>query len=416
MKKPKLAVLTDFPPHIGGLGKPVIQKLLRLSADFEVHLITLYNHQQELPLPSAITLHRLNLPERATSKDALSIPSLIKKAGIRGIFSSLSNALNYSFPLYYGAFIDAHARRCVKCKIKALKPDALLTFRYVCAELSRSLEHVCPIFMDIGDRISIYHSSIIAHPSTSFARKTISLIESFLFTRYEQSLSCRASAVFYISKRDLAAGKKLSSQHCWPLLMDSRIPRLKNVKKDFDILLLGNWSTMANADSLHFAIKEIFPLCKHHPKVALLGPGADEALLASSKLKIENLGFVKDLDSALLRSKALLAPIRLASGVQTKVLDCLKMGLATIVSKNAKGGVNPPANSDAIIVCSNADEFAVAIDAMAQDEKDYSNTAQKAYAEYAKWAQDSQEAAIKLMLKKIKEKQNNEKKNNATNS
>lgn len=401
-KKPHIVALTDFAPYVGGIGKTNLQKLITLSKNFKISLITLYDRDNELPLPPYIDLHRLHLLPRLISKDTKDISSMIKSIGPKGIIDSLSNAALKSFPLYYGAFADSDTRIKVKAKILSLNPDAILAYRYLCSELVDGLQkEERPVFLDIGDRISNYYKSISAHPNTSNTKKIMALTDGILCRQYESRLLDRATAIFYVSKRDIGVHADEHNVQPWPLFFDPTLPKLRQTDKIYDLIMLGDWPTLANLDMLEYSIDEIFPHLPKDIRIAVVGPRPPKELIEKSPIKLDVLGFVDDLDSTLQSAHAMLAPVRLASGTQTKILDGLKNGLPAITSPIAKEGIDPPDSTPAIMVCKSTDEYINNINSLLKKSPDLNKESQAAYSDYVYWAQVSQKKAIDIFKKRL---------------
>ena len=109
----------------------------------------------------------------------------------------------------------------------------------------------------------------------------------------------------------------------------------ENVTKDIDILFLGNIGYRPNIDASLFLIKEILPRVKvefPNVKVAIAGVNPPKKIV---KLQDENVmvtGRVDDIRTYYNRSKIFLAPMRIGTGLQNKLLEAMSMKLPCITT------------------------------------------------------------------------------------
>lgn len=108
-----------------------------------------------------------------------------------------------------------------------------------------------------------------------------------------------------------------------------------NKKKRYDIVFTGNMGYPPNINGAEFLVKEIMPLVwtvRPQTTVAIAGatPSARVRNLASDKVLIT--GWVDDIRSYYASSKVFIAPMRIGTGLQNKVLEAMAMQIPCITS------------------------------------------------------------------------------------
>lgn len=126
------------------------------------------------------------------------------------------------------------------------------------------------------------------------------------------------------------------------------------------ICFCGNMSYAPNVDAARFLVEEIMPLVwKQIPGAKVLLAGADPRpsvrRLASSKVTVS--GRIDDIRSAYASARVFVAPMRIGSGMQNKLLEAMSMGLPCVTTTIAATplGATP---SQHLLVGDTAEEIA----------------------------------------------------------
>lgn len=102
------------------------------------------------------------------------------------------------------------------------------------------------------------------------------------------------------------------------------------MKKTTDILFLGNMQYPPNIDAAEYLVQEILPLIhKQRPdiKVCIAGAEPHRRVKALAGSHVEVTGWIDDIRTAYGRSKVFVAPMRMGTGLQNKLLEAMSMGL-----------------------------------------------------------------------------------------
>lgn len=140
-------------------------------------------------------------------------------------------------------------------------------------------------------------------------------------------------------------------------------------RKDF--ICFGNGKHAPNVDAVKYLKTEIWPLIrKRIPDVKLKVYGAylpqqiREFHNPKGGFYIHN--WIEDLDSELQHTRINLAPLRFGAGIKGKLTQALQNGTPTITTPIGAEGMFPK-NTQAVVVCDTAEEFAQAAVALYQD-------------------------------------------------
>jgi glycosyltransferase involved in cell wall biosynthesis len=129
--------------------------------------------------------------------------------------------------------------------------------------------------------------------------------------------------------------------------IDSILPEYESNK----IVFVGNMRTLQNQDAVMYFVSEIFPLIKKIASDAVFHIiGADPPQLIRSMNDDKNIvvsGFVESVEDEIKNAAVAVAPVRIAAGIQNKVLISMACGLPVVLTSliafaipELKSGVN----------------------------------------------------------------------------
>lgn len=104
---------------------------------------------------------------------------------------------------------------------------------------------------------------------------------------------------------------------------------------------VGNMATPANADSVRYIVNEVLPKCKILTKFVCVGNCPKELEMEfSGNEKLEFTGKVDDLRTYVESGMVFLAPIAYGTGIKTKILEAMAMGMPVITNLIGAEGIH----------------------------------------------------------------------------
>jgi glycosyltransferase involved in cell wall biosynthesis len=135
-------------------------------------------------------------------------------------------------------------------------------------------------------------------------------------------------------------------------------------------IFVGQLGYIPNHDAVRQLVSRVWPVIRRRwPRARLrvvgAGPGRElRALLASRDVELA--ADVADVRKELEEATALLVPMRLGTGVQTKVLEAMAAGVPVICSGFANSGINA-APGEQLLVADTPEEYVAAAERLMQD-------------------------------------------------
>ena len=131
-------------------------------------------------------------------------------------------------------------------------------------------------------------------------------------------------------------------------------------EKRYDLVFTGNMSYPPNVNAVDYLANEILPLVwKQLPEVKMYIAGAspDPKVKRVASERIIVSGWLDDIREAYAQSRVFIAPMRIGTGLQNKLLEAMSMRLPAITSPLANASLGAKPNEE-ILIGSNAEEMA----------------------------------------------------------
>jgi glycosyltransferase involved in cell wall biosynthesis len=149
-------------------------------------------------------------------------------------------------------------------------------------------------------------------------------------------------------------------------------------EKPFDVLFSGAMSYAPNIDAAEYLIKEIMPLVwekKPNVKIVIAGGGSPSWLEKLANERIIMPGWVEDMKEYYSQTKLFIAPMRIGTGLQNKLLEAMAMNVPCITSSLANQALRAK-DKEEILIANNAREYADYIIKMLDNKELSQNIAQ----------------------------------------
>ena len=201
--------------------------------------------------------------------------------------------------------------------------------------------------------------------------------------RYEAAIFEDFNVKTIISEpdRDLIPHPKKDEILIIPNGVDHDFFKPQQQEKKYDIVFTGNMSYAPNVNAVDYLANEILPLVwKRLPeaKMYIAGASPDPKVKKAASNRIIISGWLDDIRDAYAQSRVFIAPMRIGTGLQNKLLEAMSMGLPAITSPlaNASLGAKP---DEEILVGSNAEEMAQHIITLLTDKEKADRLAQAGF-------------------------------------
>jgi len=292
------------------------------------------------------------LTEEAVSDDTLNeLRSIAAHVRIIRLYRALIllrmvRALFSDKPFQVHYFLQNHARRKVRDAIHHFEPDHIYCQLIRCSEYVKHLHSVRKT-IDYMDALSagLQRRVVIAPPYTRWffreeSRRVVAY-ENLIFDYFD------AHCIISTQDRTLIHHPNRQSIAVIPNGVDADFfsPQIA-AAKDTDLVFTGNMAYPPNVDCALYIVREILPeLNRLRPGTRLLIAGANPTpdILALQSDQVEVTGWIDDIRTAYQRARIFIAPMRIGSGLQNKLLEAMSMELPCITSTLASNALNDQA-------------------------------------------------------------------------
>ena len=282
-------------------------------------------------------------------------------------------------PFQCGYFYNRKAAKKINTLIAKHKPEMLY------GQLLRTAEYIrhknLPKAIDYQDIFSygIKRRADIASPIT----RPIFNMEYQRLKRYEAAVFEDFDVKTIISEPDrkLFPHEKRGEILIIPNGVDHDYFKPQEREKKYDLVFTGNMSYPPNVNAAEYLADEIMPIVwKTLPETKLYIAGAtpDPKVKKAASERIIVSGWLDDIRDAYAQSRVFIAPMRIGTGLQNKLLEAMSMRLPASTSPlaNASLGAKP---DEEILIGSNADEMAQNIITLLTDKERAEHIAQAGF-------------------------------------
>lgn len=274
------------------------------------------------------------------------------------ILLGLARAFFKGLPMQCGYFYNRKAAKKINALIDKHKPDMLFGQLLRVAEYIRKKD--IPKCIDYQDVFSygMKRRADIASPVT----QPIYNMEYRRLCRYEAAIFDDFDVKTIISEpdRDLIPHPKKDEILIIPNGVDHEFFAPQEREKKYDIVFTGNMSYAPNVNAVDYLANEILPIVwKQVPNAKMYVAGAtpDPKVKKAACDNIIISGWLDDIRDAYAQSRVFIAPMRIGTGLQNKLLEAMSMGLPAITTPLANGSLGAE-NGKEILVGKNAKELA----------------------------------------------------------
>ncbi len=284
------------------------------------------------------------------------------------------------FPLQSGYFFSRLADRKIKALITEYQPDQLF------AQLSRTARYLMNVpvekTLDYQDAFSYGlkrradKAGWLMKPVFRMEYKRMEAFEKEIFDRFDHKI------IISEQDRDLIPHPEKHKITVIRNGVDMNFFHPLSRKKSQEIVFTGNMNYPPNVDAAQFLAREIMPLVwQKEPETRLLLAGASPHSkvknLKNEKIKVS--GWMDDIREAYAGSDVFIAPMRMGTGLQNKLLEAMAMKIPCITTPLANAALEAKEKEE-ILTGSSAEELADALLFLLKNRQERQKMAEKAFA------------------------------------
>jgi len=358
-----------FPPDRGD-KITTFNEIRHLSTAHEVHVFCLGDGARDLD----------NIPGlRPYAKSVTAVPV----GGWAGKLRALG-ALVAGKPLSVAAFDEAKLHRAIRQQFAALKPDLIIVYSGNVAQYAGHFSQV-PRIMQFADLDSLKWGQYAARARAPLnwiygtEQRRLLAYERHIARSFSHALVCTA-----VEQRDFER-----------LIPDVPVSLVGNgvdldyfrsagrPKRPGSMVFTGVMDYLPNVDAVRWLCDEILPLVQAQiptSSLTICGSRPSPAVLRLAKRQgVRVTGWVADTRPYLDEAEVFAVPLRLARGIQNKLLEGLAMGLPCVTSTAAWNGTVVP-RGEGILATDDPKEFAAYVVGLLRDDDYRASMARKARA------------------------------------
>lgn len=319
-----------YPPQRGGKIRP-FNVIKHLSEKHEVIVASLVRSRDEARLSMGLRNYCSDF-----IMEIVNIPTVMIN-----VLKRLTTRTPYSMAYFYSSNLKKRIQR----EVARTNFDLIMVH---CSSVAQYVEDVVnvPKILDFGDMDS--QKWLIYSKVRRFPHKLLFAVEGNRLQRAEADLARKFT---YCTCTTVEEMKTLESYNIrvktgwFPNGVDTEYfkPADEPYERD-SICFLGRMDYYPNQESILYFCKHVFPLIRaERPNAKLLIIGADPPHTIRELERTPGVsvtGSVPDVRPYVQRCAVNVAPLNIARGTQNKILEALAMGVPTVASKVAAGGVD----------------------------------------------------------------------------
>ncbi len=353
-----LAQRVPYPPNKG--DKLRSYHLIRgLAANHEISLACLADNTEDIE-------HAGVLKKWCQSVDVIYLRKNVSRLrAVRALFSSK--------PLTLGYFHSPLLLQLVRQKLQQERFDAIFIY---CSSMAPYVEDVATIsrvidFVDVDSEKWKQYSRFARFPLS-----WVYALESRRLRHYEKLVAASFDHCFLVSEKEVEDFRKrvFPCKAMTAICNGVDCRAFSPTEEQYDpqaLVFTGAMDYFANVEAVVHFVREILPLVvARKPGVKLYVVGSNPAheliTLARENPRVIVTGYVERVQPYMAKAAVFVAPMRIARGVQNKILEAMAMGLPVVTTSLGYEGLNAVPEKD-LFVEDNERSFALRILSLMED-------------------------------------------------
>lgn len=366
-----LSTRLPFPP-IGGERLRSFHFIKYLSLHWKITVMSFYDSPQEEKAAKDY-VHGIKGLEICH----LSLPRLRSYLQcIAGFFSSK--------PIEIAYYADRKMRRLLERQLLQTKYDVVFCHLVRMAPYIEEIRGIKKV-LDISDALSLRYGISAGYRKGPFKfiesleSRRLKLYEPKITREFDLNIISSSSDKDYLEKNLGISGLEVVENGIEPEIIKQPWARV-NFQK---IVFLGNLRIFHNVDAIKYFYREIFPLIKSkidNVQLVIVGANIPHCIFKLRQDKaVSVFADVPDIRLFMQDACVSVAPMRIAVGIQNKILQSMAYGIPVVTTTLGLGGIKARPNIE-VMVADTPQEFARQVIMLMQDNKLRNNIAESAYA------------------------------------
>lgn len=284
------------------------------------------------------------------------------------------------WPIQCGYFYSWKAKKALQSFVDEVLPDA------VYAQLVRTVPYVQAIELEktIDYQDVLSQGMLRRAQRAPFWQKPFFKMESRRLQRYEAEVFPLFQHHTIITEvdRDLMPVKEKEKIKVVGNGVDFEQYKYAGQEKIYDLIFAGNMAYAPNVDAAEFIVKQILPKLLHqfpNLKLVLCGANPTQRVKALQGPHVIVTGWVDSMAKYYAESKVFIAPMRLGTGLQNKLLEAMATQLPCVTSPLAGKPLKSAVSQQDVLICSTPDDYATAVTRLLTDPAFYQQFASNGY-------------------------------------
>lgn len=352
--KPKiLIILSRFPyPLEKGDKLRAFHQIKELSKHFEINLF-------------AISDKEVSESEKAKLREycsSIHIERIKKLQIVIGLLRSLVNGKPFQVGYFY--------HPSIKRRLRTLLDNS--PFDHIYCQLLRTSEYVKD-FHQVSKSIDYMDALAYGMSSRAVQKNWLSSWiyrnEAKRLANYERHIFDYFEVRTIISEQDRKRIKHPENNEILvvPNGIDESFFETTDNSKKFELVFVGNMSYAPNVDAAEYLAREILPTVPNC-RLLLAGANPHKRVLALKASNIQISGWVEDIRESYTQARIFIAPMRIGTGLQNKLLEAMALGIPCITTSLANNALGAE-NNKSICIADSLEETKTAIERLLKDEE-----------------------------------------------
>lgn len=255
-----------------------------------------------------------------------------------------------NIPFQAGYFYNSKANKKVKSLLDEYKPD------HIYCQLIRTAEYV----KDVNIPKTIDYQDVFSYGILRRINRSSLIMKQFLKMEYKRLISYETKVfnlfdnktIISYPDRKLIPHPNREEIEVIPNGVDYVFFTPNDSEKNIDLVFTGNMAYPPNVDAAGFLVNEIMPyVWKKRPdtRIMLAGASPDKKVLALKSDKVYVTGWMDDIRDAYNSARVFIAPMRIGTGLQNKLLEAMSMKVPSITTPLANDALNAKDGEEILI-------------------------------------------------------------------